>query len=76
MKKLDFPNRITIELTNQCNVSCSFCPRQKINMEIGFMDIKLYKKIIDEASSHLPVKLVLFFRGESMLHPQFIECLQ
>ncbi len=76
MKKLEFPNRITVELTNQCNVSCSFCPRQKVDMKTGYMDMKLYRKIIDEASSHLPVKLVIFFRGESLLHPHFIECLQ
>jgi len=75
MQKLDFPNRITVELTNQCNVSCTFCPRQKVPMQIGCMDFDLYKKIIDEASEHLPVKLVIFFRGESLLHPQFIECL-
>ncbi len=76
MKKLEFPDRITIELTNQCNVSCSFCPRQKTQMGIGHMDMALYKKIIDEAAMHLPVKAVLFFRGESLLHPQFGECLR
>ncbi|GFI16897.1 putative mycofactocin radical SAM maturase MftC [Lachnospiraceae bacterium] len=72
-KKLEFPNRITVELTNRCNVSCTFCPRQTVNMTLGDMDWNLYKKIIDEASLHLPVKLVCFFRGESILHPQFIE---
>ncbi len=76
MDKLEFPNRITVELTNQCNVSCTFCPRQNVPMEIGFMDLNLYKKIIDEAAEHLPVKLVLFFRGESLLHPNFFECLE
>ena len=75
MERLDFPNRITVELTNQCNVSCSFCPRQDVPMEIGFMDMGLYRKIIDEAAQHLPVKLVLFFRGESLLHPHFLQCL-
>lgn len=75
MEKLDFPNRITVELTNRCNVSCSFCPRQDVPMEIGCMDMELYKKIIDEAAQHLPIKLVLFFRGESLLHPHFLECL-
>ncbi|MDE7311755.1 MAG: radical SAM protein [Eubacterium sp.] len=76
MKTLGFPDRITVELTNQCNVSCSFCPRQKTQMQIGYMDMGLYKKVIDEAAMHLPVKLVLFFRGESLLHPQFAECLR
>lgn len=76
MKKLDFPNRITVELTNKCNVSCTFCPRQSVGMKIGFMSMELYKKIVDEAARHLPVKLVVFFRGESLLHPQFIECVK
>lgn len=76
MEKLPFPNRITIELTNACNVSCSFCPRQDVNMEIGYMDEKLYKKIIDEAAGHLPVKVVFFFRGESLLHSRFAEYLR
>lgn len=73
MEKLQFPNRITVELTNVCNVSCTFCPRQVIDMEMGIMDRELYFKIIDEAAEHLPIKLVIFFRGESLLHPNFIE---
>ena len=72
-KKLDFPNRITVELTNRCNVSCTFCPRQTVDMPLGDMDEELYKKIIDEASEHLPIKLVCFFRGESILHTNFIK---
>ncbi len=76
MEKLKFPDRITVELTNQCNVSCTFCPRQTVPMEIGYMDMDLYHKIIDEAAQYLPVKLVVFFRGESLLHPQFTECLR
>ena len=73
MKKLSFPNRITVELTNECNVSCTFCNRQKIQMELGFMSKELYYKIIDEAAQHLPVKLVPFFRGEPLMHPDIIE---
>lgn len=76
MEKLEFPDRITVELTNQCNVSCSFCPRQEVPMKQGCMDVELFKKIVDEAAEHLPVKLVLFFRGESLLHPHFMECLR
>lgn len=72
-EKLEFPNRITIELTNRCNVSCTFCPRQTIDMPMGDMDYELFKKIIDEASEHLPVTLVIFFRGESLLYDRFEE---
>lgn len=73
METLEFPNRITIELTNRCNVSCTFCNRQKVDMEIGDMEPALYYKIIDEAAEHLPVKLVLFFRGESLLVPDLVK---
>lgn len=75
-KKLDFPNRITVEITNRCNVSCSFCPRQTVDMELGDMDFQLYKKIIDEASEHLPVKLVIFFRGEPLLYERLGEAIK
>lgn len=73
MEKLSFPDRITVELTNDCNVSCTFCNRQKISMEIGYMTESLFYKIIDEAALHLPVKLVPFFRGEPLMHPQITE---
>ena len=73
MEKLRFPNRITVELTNDCNVSCTFCNRQKIDMKIGYMKEELFYKIIDEAAQHLPIKLVPFFRGEPLMHPQVID---
>ena len=73
MIKLDFPNRITVELTNDCNVSCTFCNRQKIAMDIGYMDETLFYKIVDEMANHLPIKMVPFFRGEPLMHPQIID---
>lgn len=73
MKELAFPNRVTVELTNDCNVSCTFCNRQKIKMDIGYMKDELYYKIIDEMAEHLPIKLVPFFRGEPLMHPHIIS---
>jgi len=40
------------------------------------MEWSLYRKIIDEASTYLPVTLVPFFRGETLLHPQFLKMLR
>lgn len=73
MKEEMFPKRVTIELTNRCNVSCTFCHRCEFKMKIGDMSVELYKKIIDEMAEHIPVAMVPFFRGESLLHPKFIE---
>ena len=73
MKRENFPNRVTIELTNRCNVSCTFCHRQVVNMALGDMSFELYKKIIDEMAEHLPIKMVPFFRGETIMHPEFVK---
>jgi radical SAM protein with 4Fe4S-binding SPASM domain len=37
------------------------------------MPFPLFQKVINEISAHPGTALVPFFRGESMLHPQFIE---
>ena len=70
-----FPERITIEPTNRCNLECFMCPRNNVEMELGDIELSLFKKIVDEASQFLPVCLVSFFRGESLLHPRFLEML-
>lgn len=44
--------------------------------ERGFMDTGLAKLLIDEMMAHSPVSIVPFFRGESLLHPDWFEILQ
>lgn len=72
----DFPNRIEIEFSNSCNLECRFCPRKLGASEEGFMPWAVYKKIIDEAKEHHEIILQLHRRGESLLHPNFIEMLE
>lgn len=64
-----FPARVTLELTNLCNLSCTFCPRHTMGGGKGMMSKQLATKIIDELAEHLPITLVPFFRGESLLNP-------
>ena len=76
-KKYNFPARVILELTNHCNLSCSMCPGVHQNKsQKGFMSYELFKKIIDEISLHPDVGLIPFFRGESLLHPDFIPMLE
>lgn len=75
-KSLRFPERITIEPTNLCNLNCRMCPRRKMSSKQGLMEMGLFRRIVDEiASSEKETKVVLFFRGESLIHPQFKEML-
>jgi radical SAM protein with 4Fe4S-binding SPASM domain len=67
------PPIIQIEPTNYCNLNCIICPVSQSSRKRGYIDINLFKKIIDDASQ-VGVKQVYFFlHGEPLLHPQFFE---
>lgn len=69
-----FPSRIVIELTPLCNLSCVMCPRHIIEKNSGYMDFKLWEKLINEIVTINPQAIVLpFWRGESLLHKEFIS---
>jgi len=69
---LDYmPLRLWIEPTSICNLRCVMCPNKDLKKEDkGFMDMGLFRKIIDEAASWV-YDVHLLHRGESLLHPEF-----
>lgn len=72
----EFPSRLTIELTNQCNYKCAMCPsRWQPDTLRGLMAPELFHFLVDQAAEHLPVTMVPFFRGESLLHPDALGLL-
>lgn len=74
-KKVVYPSTIMIELTNQCNLSCTICPREYKygkEMDKGMMDIKQAKKIIDEAWPYLD-SIGLTGMGETFMYKQLEE---
>jgi hypothetical protein len=66
-------NRLTIELTNCCNLLCAPCPRHRIKMDHGYMTEKLFYRLLDQCPPDTTI--IPFWRGESLLHPQVIEFL-
>jgi len=73
MLDYQFPKRIEIELASACNLKCTYCPRHFVDDLKGFMDVSLYNRLIDEIAEYPNTIVVLHRRGESLLHPQFIE---
>lgn len=71
----EFPERITLELTNRCNLRCVFCPRTYMEKRRGDMDVQLACRLIDEMAEQAPVQVVPFFRGETLLHPHWRDIL-
>ncbi len=60
------PMSLDIGTTNACNSNCIMCPHHLLK-EIGFMNMNLYKKIIDNCASFGIKAVVLSFFGEPLL---------
>ena len=67
MKKF---KQIYIEITNICNLNCSFCPKN--SRPKRFMTIEEFSKITDEISP-LTNTICLHLMGEPLLHPNIKE---
>lgn len=59
--------RIYIEITNLCNLNCSFCPQTKQQSE--FMNIDTFRNILDQVKPYTDY-LYFHVKGEPFLHPQ------
>jgi len=68
----EFPRHIFIETTANCNLSCSYCPREKLNEN---MDFQLFKNIVDECSEYGPRSFSLHLFGEPLLYPHIIPAI-
>ncbi len=76
-----FPIYLLIEPVSSCNLRCIMCfqidDTFNSNKEfMGHMDLKLFKKIIDEAESNGTKAITLASRGEPTLHPKLDEMLE
>ena len=78
---LPAPYVMYIEPTNLCNFRCAFCPTsdkqllKRVGRPSGMMDIKLFKKIVDETKDlHTKINVIHLYKdGEPLLHPKFPE---
>ena len=70
------PTRFWIESTDMCNLKCIMCLNKSVPAEKkGFMDLELYKKIIDEVSGYAQ-DICLSHRGEPLMHPDIFEMIE
>ena len=69
MKKF---KKFYIEITNVCNLSCSFCPVTCRSPE--FMEIETFGKILDQIKPHTDY-IYFHVKGEPLLHPSLDEFL-
>lgn len=63
-------NRIYIEITNACNLNCSFCPEP--TKALGRMSVDQFTHIIDNIKNHTH-HIYLHVQGEPLSHPQLLN---
>lgn len=66
-------DRIHIEITNICNVQCSFCP--ELGRPKHSMSVADYRQILAKVSPHAR-QVCLHLMGEPLIHPQLDEILE
>ena len=64
-------NNVYIEITNVCNLHCSFCPCGKEPVSRTFMDSKLFEDCIAGAQEIGATSVYFHVLGEPTLHPGF-----
>ncbi len=67
------PPSLQIEPTNFCNARCICCSSSISPRPKGYMDLSLFKKIIDDASRIGVKRIHLYLHGEPLIHPQILE---
>ena len=70
------PRRLSVELTNVCNLHCSYCLRDEdalYHTRASFFDVDLLRRLVREAKAAAGVTHVTFTGGEATLHPRFAE---
>ena len=66
--------RLSVELTNICNLHCSYCLRDEealYNTRANFLPVALLEKIVNRAREVMNITHVGFTGGEPTLHPHF-----
>jgi len=73
------PRRVSIELTNICNLRCGYCIRddeQLYHSPANYFPVDLLRRIIRGARTAYDIKSVSFTGGEVTLHPRFTEIVE
>jgi radical SAM protein with 4Fe4S-binding SPASM domain len=68
------PWAVSIEPTTHCNLRCPECPtgQKALTRPAGNMNLDVYRMSIDKISPEL-IYLTLYFQGEPLLNPGFVE---
>ena len=70
---MDKYKKVYIEITNSCNLNCSFC--SPVKKEKRFMTEEEFEHVLEEVSKVTKV-IYIHVKGEPLLHPKIIDFLK
>ncbi|MCM3901979.1 MAG: radical SAM protein [Pyrinomonadaceae bacterium] len=73
------PRRLSIELTNICNLHCSYCLRDEDDLyhtPANFLAPEFFAHLVSEAREVMGITNLVFTGGEPTLHPQFARLIE
>ncbi len=73
------PRRISVELTNICNLHCSYCLRDDdalYHTPANFIAPEFLQSLVSQARDVMSITSLIFTGGEPTLHPQFARMLE
>ena len=73
------PPRLIVELTNICNLHCSYCLRDEdalYHSPANYFPVELLRRVVREARDRIGAAQVMFTGGETTLHPRFREVVE
>ncbi len=65
--------KIYLEITNVCNLKCSFCPNE--NRKKEFIKVESFKNIVEQIKDYTNL-VALHVKGEPLMHPELEEILK
>lgn len=66
-------NKVHIEISNICNLQCSFCP--EVIRSKGFMSLDLFRRIIEQVGP-LTEQVTFHLMGDPLVHPKLEELVE
>lgn len=69
-----FPLNVDIEVSSRCQLLCTHCFRQYMDIgENDLMPLEMYRSIVEECGENKLFTLKFSMRGEPLLHPDIVE---
>ena len=67
------PIEVIVEVTNSCNLDCIMCPRLNMVRSVGFMELEIFRSIVDQVKEYAELVFLAGGLGDPLLHPNYGE---